>query len=338
MKGRDENRIKREKQIKKNLENMPKVVKDYYQNLKSRGLESKTCLEYISNLRRFLLFLNEDMSKINIKEITDGDISRYINEAQNEISPDASVATKSYSYKKAIYHSLNSFFNYLSKTRRIEYNPMDVIDMPRGYKEKERPNITAEDELNILNQVNLGAGSEHAKAYQQKWKERDYLILLLFIYTGMRKTALSEINLRDIDKKSGVLNVTDKRNSHLVYSINDDNIQAALNAWLKKRKVILGEKKCDALFISSQKQRMSSQSVANIVKKYAGAAKGEKVTPHDLRAAFITLAYNNTGDIEKVRRMVKHKSVSTTQRYIHKNDKIKEEAVELVSSYLNIRK
>ena len=34
---------------------------------------------------------------------------------------------------------------------------------------------------------------------QYKWKSRDRAIMMLFMQTGIRETALSEINIEDID-------------------------------------------------------------------------------------------------------------------------------------------
>ena len=56
-------------------------------------------------------------------------------------------------------------------------------------------------------------------------------------------------------------------------------------------------------------------------KKARLKAIGKPLSPHKLRAGFCTVLYDETHDIEMVRRAVGHSKVSTTQRYIRsKND------------------
>ena len=77
MQGRLENKIKREKVIENLLKDMPQYVTEYYYNLSS-SRESSSCLEYIRRIRRFLLFLDFNMNKINIHNVTDIDISKFL--------------------------------------------------------------------------------------------------------------------------------------------------------------------------------------------------------------------------------------------------------------------
>ena len=62
--GRLENKLKREKLIFDILSNMPQYVTDYYYNL-SASRESSSCLEHIRKIRKFLLYLNSDINKID---------------------------------------------------------------------------------------------------------------------------------------------------------------------------------------------------------------------------------------------------------------------------------
>jgi site-specific recombinase XerD len=148
--------------------------------------------------------------------------------------------------------------------------------------------------------------------------------------TGMRETALTEINLSDLDFFKGTIKVIDKRHKTHIYKMNE-TIREALVNWIEDREIKLSDQQTDALFISNQRKRISAGTIVSIVEKYSLEGLGYKISPHKLRAAFCTILYNRTGDIEFVRRAVGHSCIETTQRYIVDDDTAKDEAASIMS-------
>jgi site-specific recombinase XerD len=152
--------------------------------------------------------------------------------------------------------------------------------------------------------------------------------------TGMRRTALSEINLDDISFVDRKLTVIDKRHTEQIYDITDE-IEDAIMKWLKKREKLLNGVKTDALFISTQRQRITPKSIERIVKKYSKDALGFEISPHKLRAAFITNYYEASGhDLDATCKAVGHSDVSTTYRYITRKNNARTEAINFMSKTL----
>ena len=145
--------------------------------------------------------------------------------------------------------------------------------------------------------------------------------------TGMRETALTEININDVDFVHGTVKVIDKRHKTHVYKMNKAK-REALEDWIADREEKLADQKIDALFISNQKKRVSVKCVVSIVKRYSLEGLGYSISPHKLRAAFCTILYNDTRDVEFVRRAVGHTCIETTLRYIADDDSAREEAAE----------
>ena len=145
--------------------------------------------------------------------------------------------------------------------------------------------------------------------------------------TGMRETALTEINMNDIDFINGTVKIIDKRHKTHVYKMNRA-IRESLEDWIADREEKLAGQKIDALFISNQKKRVSVSCVVQIVKKYSLEGLGYSISPHKLRAAFCTILYNDTKDVEFVRRAVGHTCIETTLRYIADDDSARSEAAE----------
>lgn len=327
MNGRIENKIKAEARIQRMLIGAPDALTAFYYNI-SVDKEPRTCIEYVQKVKAFL-----DATGKPVAEITDLDIAKYMHNIETRQTADGSVKQTSFAYRKMVWTVLNSFFSYLQKADRIHGNPMDCVNRPKNTDDVKRRKITASDFKTILAQVETGAGSARAKERQEKWKSRDAAIFTLFMSTGVRETALTEINLSDIDFENGTLTVIDKRHKTHTYQINT-KLEQTLKAWIKDREKLLGNETCDALFISNRRQRICPNSVIAIVRKYTKPALDNGISPHKIRAAFCTILYEQTGDIEFVRDAVGHASVTTTQRYICKDNTAKVKAANIISDLI----
>ena len=213
---------------------------------------------------------------------------------------------------------------------------MENTDRPPKKDNVNRIFLSMEDLNNILITVKKGAGSHKAIAKQRDWVERDLLIMFLFMNTGMRKTALSEINVEDISFGERKLIVTDKRNKTQEYNITDE-MEQVIRTWLKQRKTLLNGEQNEALFISSLRRRLSETAIYNIVKKYSEEALGYSISPHKLRAAFVSLYYEASGgDIKATCEAVGHADISTTSIYITKRNDSRKAAQDFMSKGLRM--
>ena len=325
MNGRLEHSIRTGNNIQNILKTMPSYMTEYYYSITS-STEPKTCEDYIRKIKKFLYFINKDIHKIDLMSITDTDVGRYMQNIQIKIA-DGQQTPTSFSYQKGVWSALNSFFCYLETKRYITSNPMRIIRRPNKEDEVKRYALNIDDINKVISQINLGAGSKYAKSRQKKWAERDIAIFKLFICTGMRNAALSEINLSDIDFDQNVIRVTDKRNKKHLYYLQD-KLKESLLQWIYQRNLILGYgSNEDALFISMQKKRMSEKAISNIIGKYSEEILGYKISPHKLRAVFGVTYYNaSNGDIKATMEAMGHASVTTTQRYINNKNNARMES------------
>lgn len=327
MNGRMETKIKVEEKILRMLSEAPSELVDFYYNI-SVDKEPKTCVEYIYKAKAFLDTVNKPVA-----EVTDTDVARYMHSIEVRETASGEMKQTSFAYRKMVYTVLNSFFSYLEKANKIQKNPVACINRPKNTDDVKRRKVTSDDFRKILDQVEEGAGSAKARERQLKWKTRDNAIFTLFMSTGVRETALTEINLSDIDWIAGTIKVIDKRHKTHVYQMNA-KLESAIKAWLVDRENLLQGTECDALFISNRKQRMCANSVAAIVKKYTGAALEKGISPHKIRAGFCSILYEKTGDIEFVRDAVGHASVTTTQRYVVKDDTARAKAAGIMNDII----
>lgn len=337
MQGRLEGEIKRERNINNTLSQLPQFVTEWYYNLKASKKTAASCIDYTNKIRRFLTYINSNPKLVTPNDITLSVVQQYFISIQTKEDAEGNLVYTSDSYQQTVWCCLNNLFDFLVETNQMDKNHMKMITKPKN-KDLDRINehrilLTKKDFNAIINAVKEGTGSHKARAFQDSLRNRDMAIIFLFMTTGMRKTALSEINISDLDMDNEVLYVVDKGNKKHSYKLSDKTYDA-IYWWLEDREDILDGEYNDALFISDTKERLSSAAIYKLVCKYCEGALGYHISPHKLRAGFCSILYNETGDVEFVRRAVGHSNVATTQRYIVTKNVEKEKAVSIIDGLL----
>ena len=317
MNGRVENDLKIFAEAENKLIECPKFIISWYYYLKANGRSAMSCREYLYKITQFLRFVDNDISIIEPEDFNEDVITQYFLKIKNKDD----YSETSISYRQEIWSCLNNLFKFMYKRKLIPYNYFEVagIERPKGNDidniNRKRKYLTKEDFKKILQAIEDGAGSNKAKGYQKRFKNRDKAIMLIFMTTGMRKTALKEINVEDINIERKTLTIIDKGHKSFTYYLNDD-VVSTINQWLIDRFFIMGKKEGGALFISKEGTRMCNNSITKLVDKYAKEGLGYHISPHKLRSGFASIMYEETKDIEFVRRAIGHSKIETTQRYI----------------------
>ena len=311
----------------KKLESLPDYVARWYRNLRASYKTAKTCRDYIYKVSNFLESINKNAKEVKPEQITEDTVNAYMISKTTKVKNNSKTKTSD-SYKNTVWYALRSFLDYMVDQKLIEKNYILKLDKAKNHDleriNKHRTLLTHEDFKMILSCVN----DEYSR-----YPERDKAILLLFMCTGMRKSALSSINIEDIDFENRRLYVVDKGDVEHEYRLKDSVIDA-LNTWIKKRKSFTNADLSDALFISNLGNRISESELETMIKRYTSKALSKPLSPHKLRSGFISIVYNKTGDIEEARRMVGHKGLSTTQRYIVTEGDEKEKAASIMEELL----
>ncbi len=335
MDGRLENDIKIEKVINNTLSELPDFVTEWYLNLRASKKNLTSCNDFINKVRNFLRFINLDTRNILANDINQTKIEEYFIMNQTRKDNNGNIKYTSDSYQQGIWFALNNFLNFLFKRKYISENYISSISKPKNHDldriNANRKLLTKKDFNKILETIDSGVGSDKAKRYQENMKLRDKCIVSLLMNTGMRETALCEINISDINFDEQKLTVIDKGNKQHVYILND-SMYSLINSWINYRKKYDSES--EALFITSRGERITASTVYKLVEKYSEEALGYAISPHKLRSGFCSILYNTTKDVEFVRRAVGHSNIATTQRYIVTNNTEKQRASEIMSSLL----
>lgn len=332
MQGRLENQRKIESKIKNKLQNAPEYMTKFYLSMQEK--ESRTCEEYLGYVNNFLKFINRQGKSVKenkLYNISSDDINLYMQEIRYTKKNNV-VTSTSGSHRATVWSALNLFFNFLKTRRIIEDNPCSYTSRPRVKDRPEKVSLDPEEINVFIDNVVQGVGSIKAKNRQENWKSRDLLIALLFLTTGMRITTLSEINTKDLNQTTNKLTVVAKRGIIHEYYL-DSSVIDCWNTWLRDREKLLGNVKCNALFISNRRQRMTTKAISNLIEKYTFNIN-KNITPHKIRSTYATAIYEATGDIYKTQQALGHSSPITTQRYINTDDKYQIEATKIMTDII----
>lgn len=264
-----------------------------------------TVYSYLTYIKKFINTVDKPVDQYNANDFISY-LARF-----NKISKDGKKYSSS--YRIDIYQALKSFENYLIATSKLSKSTMNTIKRPKNVESqytitKRENGYLNEKEIEIyLNTIQ--------KLADQDWLERDMSIILIFINTGIRASALYKLDVEDIDFHNKTLIVTDKEQKVFKKMLSDQTL-LWLEKWLNKRSELLNGKVVNALFISNRRNRISTHAISNIVTKYSHDIHGKNITPHKLRATYGTYIYNKTKDIYFTQKCMNHSNPETTTLYI----------------------
>lgn len=302
-------RLEKENVLKKKIENRlkvaPSVIEEYYYSLIGSGKSYDTAYRYINYIISFIKFTfkNTDDEKfyVNVKPLH---INKYIASLRNK-QVNGKAERASDSIRSVNWSALNSFFQFLVPDY-ISSNPVENTVRPKMKDNPKVTYLTQEEIAKMIKNVESNA--------QKRLMNRDLCILKLGFSTGLRVSAIVQIDVGDIDFKNNHIRVTEK-GDYDNYVMFGENLKSQMVKWLKDREKYFANCDSDALFVSQSGQRISDDMVAVMLKKYAKGATDKHVTPHVMRHSCATNLYEKTGDIYLCSRQLNHKNVSTTQRY-----------------------
>ena len=285
-----------------------------------------TRLNYAVDLKTFFNYLvkyetkfyNKDKRSITIADIDEIDsqlIERYMSYISYYDNDNGKILTNSERGKLRKLSSLRAFLKYFFNKNMIKSNVASKVSSPKLH---EKPIIRLEEQETaelMYSSETLSGFSEHQKKYNESFKTRDNAILSLFLTTGIRVSECVGLNVDDINFNLNSFRVTRKGGNQVILYFGEETCEILKN-YLLYRDTLQLPKEERALFLSSQKKRLSVRSMEYLVKKYAKVATPLKnITPHKLRSTYGTNLYKETKDIYIVAEVLGHKDVNTTKKH-----------------------
>jgi len=326
MKGRKENEEKKLRKIEAKIASQPTYIKKYYYTLDDKSYTTKDT--YINYILDFIEFIRDELN------LDTSNVSCFNNIKKSDIDYYLAGLNGKTSIKRCRLYGIKTFFKFLEDDEYISNNPCLRVTAPREKEEHTITSLTKKEISIIKKNIFNGCGSERAKLIQQKWRKRDYAIVMLGLSLGLRATSLSEINLEDINFDTKEITIVEKGNKTRTIMFSDD-LKSVLLDWIENRKYILGDE-CEntsALFISNRHTRITIFGIENLIKKYTQNID-KHITPHKLRSTCATNVYNKTGDIYLTADILGHSNIANTRRYAQISEERKKKAATAMDDIL----
>lgn len=307
---------------------LPRFASDFFRGI-STTTSASTRIKYAYDIRIFFQFLinenpsfkNTDITDLPISvldQITALDLEEYIDYLKAyRPSEGSKYITNGEKGIKRKLSALRAFYAYFYKRELIKTNPTLLIDMPKLHN-KEIIRLDAGEVSSLLDLIDNGNDklSAHQLAYYKKTRLRDLALITLLLGTGIRVSECVGLDISDVDFRNGCIRVIRKGGNEMMVYFGDE-VEKVLYDYIEVRKnteALTGHE--NALFLSSQKKRISVKAVENLVTKYSRQiTTTKKITPHKLRSTYGTALYEETGDIYLVADVLGHKDVNTTKRH-----------------------
>lgn len=203
--------------------------------------------------------------------------------------------------------AVRSFYRYALKRHLLEKDPSHLVQGPK--KRKPLPYFLKESEMErLLDKGSFPDGFDGV---------RDRLILSMFYQTGVRLSELTGLNMDDVDEINSQIRVFGKRSKERIIPFGDDLLEL-IRQYIELRALYATSSDFPAFFITRRGTRISNALVAEKVRTYlAQVTTLKKRSPHVLRHTFATVMLNHDADLESVKELLGHESLSTTEIYTH---------------------
>ncbi len=263
------------------------LTNNYLEYLKKiKNYSDHTCKAYESDLKQYVLYLNEFDSDLF-------DNKNFVNYLFEK-----GLA------KSTINRKLTSINNFLEWASKIEKNK-SYYKFESLKTERKLPDILTSNYINtLINELPINTPKE----------VRNKAIVELLYSSGLRVSEVVNLKLNDMkDNKS--LRVVGKGRKVRILPMTDQAYNI-IKLWIKNfRKNFLNDQDNNYLFLGVRGKQLSDREVRRIVKSSTGTF------PHNLRHTFATHILDGGADLRVVQELLGHSDPTTTQLYTHVSKK-----------------
>ncbi|NLD22871.1 MAG: tyrosine-type recombinase/integrase [Bacteroidales bacterium] len=264
-----------------------------------KNYSSQTEISYLNDIIQFEKFAKLKDDNLSLIKV-DSDIVRIWISSLIEQGFKASTVNRKLS-------SLKTFYRYLNKSGFIKKSPVEYVSGPK--LNTKIPSFVSERQMDEI--------LDDATNFSDDFVGIRNQLLIDFLYlTGMRRAELISLKDNDIDFSSCTIRVTGKGNKQRLIPFSDLT-KVKLEKYIRIRNKEI-ENKSSFLFVKEDGSAMYPKLVYKIINNHLNSISTlSKKSPHVLRHSFATAMLNNGAEINSIKELMGHTSLSSTQIYTH---------------------
>lgn len=267
---------------------------------KERNYSHKTIVAYVGDVSSFVLFVEEEL-ELGYLKVTYDEVRLWL-----VVLSEAGLSNRSINRKMS---SLRSFYSFLQKIKMVSSNPL------RLYRS-----------LKVEKRLQVPFSQEEMEAVRLLFSEkrdfesiRDLLVIELFYSLGIRRAELLSLKVVDLDFYGDLVKVRGKGGKERLIPMMR-GLKQLLREYLFERNESMGFDSVEELVITKNGDKVSETFVYNLINDYFSLVSSkEKRSPHMLRHTFATHLLGNGADINSIKELMGHSSLSSTEIYAHAN-------------------
>lgn len=274
------------------------TIRDFEKYLIEQGKSDNTIKNYTRYTEHLLYYFKN--INLSIENVSIRDLEKYLSTLK--------VSVRS---KNAIKCVIKSFYNHLVKSERVKEN---IAELLTNSKTKEyHPEVLSKDEIK--------------KCFEYINKTKNALLnrtlFAVGIYTGMRLSEILSLRIENIFYENGYAKTT------VLGKGNKERIVVFHKEAERLIKLLIKDRKNGYVFkgIYRGNKPLSREYFQKLIKD-VGNSIGKNISVHTLRHTNATQLLKSGVDIFKIKELLGHSNIATTQMYLSLDSKDKEQAIE----------
>ena len=283
---------------------LDKIHKEFIDFLRENNRAQATILAYGTDIKQLINFA-ERRGKTNPPEITYEDLTEFLENLRSEGYTEKSVSRK--------INSIRTFFRFLKDKGYVENDPSAKLSHPK--LEISPPRILSEIEYRALRDTCRSDARMNA-------------IVELLLQTGIRIGELRQVRLNDVkfnEEGRGTLYIRPSHRRKAREIPLNQAAQKAIKTYLKVRP----KAETDILFVTRPGRPFLIRNIRASLNRYFERAGIKNATVNDLRHTFIAHQIRHGVDIAYISKIVGHKRLTSTEKYLEYVERPEEETREL---------
>lgn len=312
------------------LSDLPQYVEKFANEKYEYETKPSTIYAYMIDIRAFLTHFAKQLG-VPLKDITVSDLARI--SRQDHVDYLASLRSSGYGLqaRNRLQAAVIGLYDYLINAQiyDIDYNIPKSIPRAKEPKKNTIDYFTDEDLTTIKKSLDEGEGlSGRQRSYYKSNEQRDNLVVVLLLTTGMRVSELVGINIQDFRRNYTEVDIVRKEHATQTVYLSDEARDAVLTYMNGERKKLLEKAKkqlpelyqdcVDPLLLTVRGNyagRISTVAVERLVKTHAHDTDSKTRSCHTFRRTYGSSVLAATQNLALTQALLGHSSPQTTQAH-----------------------